>query len=71
MQISTRMVSQRSGSIKINNTVEHEDGKKVTFTGELTGTELDYVLQVGLNYLMYHNLIPSVTVEVPKEGELH
>jgi len=58
-------------SIKINNTIEHEDGKKVTFTGELTGTELDYVLQVGLNYLMYHNLIPSVTVEVPKEGELH
>ena len=57
--------------IKINNTVETADGKKVTFSGELSQEELDYVLQVGLNYLMYHNLLPTVTITAPNEGELH
>ena len=57
--------------IKINNIVETADGKKVTFSGELNQEELDYVLQVGLNYLMYHNLLPTVTVTAPNEGELH
>ena len=57
--------------IKINNIVETADGKKVTFSGELNQEELDYVLQVGLNYLMYHNLLPTVTITAPNEGELH
>lgn len=55
--------------IKINNSIETNEGKTVTFTGELSGPELDFVLQTGLNYLMYHNLLPVVTQ--PEEKELH
>ena len=60
----------RSGSIKINNTIENEEGNKVTFEGELSGTELAYVLQTGLNFLMYANLLPTV-VKKPDNEELH
>ena len=60
----------RSGSIKVNNTIENEDGSKVTFQGELSGTELAYVLQTGLNFLMYAGLLPAV-VKKPDNEELH
>jgi hypothetical protein len=68
--ISTRMVSQRGGSIKINNTIENQDGTKVIFEGELSGPELAYVVQTGLNVLMYANLLPNVITK-PKDEELH
>lgn len=56
--------------MKINNTIENEEGNKVTFEGELSGTELAYVLQTGLNFLMYANLLPTV-VKKPDNEELH
>lgn len=43
--------------MKINNTVETPEGT-MTFVGELDGKELDYVVQTGLNFLMYNNLLP-------------
>lgn len=60
----------RSGSIKINKTVENKDGNKVTFEGELAGPELDHVIEVGLNFLMYANLLPML-VKKPDNEELH
>jgi len=69
-QIFIGMVSQRGGSIKINNTIENEDGTKVIFEGELSGPELSYVVQTGLNVLMYANLLPNVITK-PKDEELH
>lgn len=60
--------------MKINKTTELEDGQKVTFQGELSGQELDFVLQLGLNMLMYSDMIPKVTVESfpdPTDGEVH
>ena len=54
--------------IKVNNTTENADGTKVTFEGELSGGELTYVLQTGLNFLMYAGLLPTVVVKKP-EGE--
>lgn len=71
MRTSINKVSPRSGSIKINNTTELEEGKKVTFQGELSGTELDYVLQTGLNFLMYAGLLPTIVVKKPPDEELH
>ena len=56
--------------MKINNTVENEDGTKVIFEGELSGPELSYVVQTGLNVLMYANLLPNVITK-PKDEELH
>lgn len=43
--------------MKINNTIETPNGG-MTFQGELDGKELDYVVQTGLNFLMYNNLLP-------------
>lgn len=57
--------------IKITKTLELEEGKKVHFEGELSGTELDYVLQTGLNFLMYAGLLPTVVVDKPEGEELH
>ena len=58
--------------MKINNSIEQENGKVVTFQGELNGLELDYVIQVGLNYLMYHGLLASTRVEeAPEQGDMH
>ena len=58
-------------AIKVNKTTEDAEGNKVTFVGELSGTELDYVLQTGLNFLMYAGLLPSVVVKKPPDEELH
>lgn len=57
--------------MKITKTLELEEGKKVHFEGELSGTELDYVLQTGLNFLMYAGLLPTVVVKKPDNEELH
>lgn len=43
--------------MKINNTIETPEGG-MTFQGELDGKELDFVVQTGLNFLMYNNLLP-------------
>lgn len=43
--------------MKINNTIETPEGS-MTFQGELDGKELDFVVQTGLNFLMYNNLLP-------------
>jgi hypothetical protein len=56
--------------LKLNNTVELEDGS-VTFQGTLDGVELNYVIETGLNYLMYNNLLPiakkSFDLHIPEE----
>lgn len=57
--------------MKVNNVTELEDGKKVVFQGELSGSELAYVLQTGLNFLMYANLLPTLVVKKPDNEELH
>ncbi len=57
--------------IKINNTTENAEGNKVTFEGELSGAELAYVLQTGLNFLMYAGLLPTLVVKKPEGEELH
>lgn len=61
--------------MKINNIIELEDGKKVQFLGEMEGTELEYVLQTGINFLFFNGLLATVKAqtegEVPPEGELH
>jgi hypothetical protein len=44
-------------SIKVSNTIETEDGK-IEFHGTIEGPELDYVVQAGLNYLMYNKILP-------------
>lgn len=43
--------------MKINNTIETPEGS-MTFQGELDGKELDFIVQTGLNFLMYNNLLP-------------
>lgn len=57
--------------MKVNKTTEDVAGNKVTFVGELSGSELDYVLQTGLNFLMYAGLLPTVVVKKPPNEELH
>jgi hypothetical protein len=58
--------------MRISNTTELEDGKVVTFQGELSGVELDYVIQVGLNFLLYSGLLKSsMAEEVPEQVEMH
>ena len=39
------------------NAVETDEGT-IEFHGVLAGPELDYVIQAGLNYLMYNKLLP-------------
>lgn len=51
------MVFPRSGSIKVNNSVETDEGT-IEFKGILEGPELDFVIQSGLNYLMYNKILP-------------
>lgn len=57
--------------MRINNTTENAEGNKVTFEGELSGAELAYVLQTGLNFLMYAGLLPTLVVKKPENEELH
>lgn len=60
------MVYRKNG-LKVNKTTELEDGRTVKFEGEISGPELDYVLGVGLNTLMYTGLLPVVK----KDPNLH
>lgn len=39
------------------NAVETDEGT-IEFHGVLVGPELDYVIQAGLNYLMYNKILP-------------
>ena len=43
--------------MQVKHTVEQPDGS-VVFEGSLTDKELDYILQVGIEYLMYYKLLP-------------
>ena len=44
--------------MQVKHTLEKPDGSLV-FEGTLTARELDYVVQVGIEYLMYHGLLPA------------
>ncbi len=59
--------------MQIDSTIETSDGK-VQFRGLLEGQELDYVIQTGLQTLMYNGLLPiakkSVDLHVPENTEV-
>ena len=48
--------------MRVQKVIEHEDGT-ASFQGTLEGPELDYVVQLGLNHLMMHNLLPIVKID--------
>lgn len=50
----------------VNQSLETSEGT-VQFTGTLEKEELDFVLQVGLNYLLQNGALPFVVA--PKGGE--
>jgi len=53
----------------VNKVVETENGS-VTFTGELSDVELDYVLQVGLNVLLQQGAISKTSGVEPNTTDL-
>ena len=53
----------------VNKVVETENGS-VTFQGELSDVELDYVLQVGLNVLLQQGAISKTSGVEPNTTEL-
>lgn len=52
--------------MKISKTLETPDGT-VEFSGEINQEELDFILTVGLNYLMQQGAIPF---QIRKEADL-
>lgn len=61
--------------MQINQVIENENGS-VKFSGELSGAELQFVVEVGLNFLMQQGALPFALVEedasfVPGNGELN
>jgi hypothetical protein len=50
----------------VNKSIETENGT-VKFEGELEQNELDFVLKIGLNYLLTHGALPFTTVGKDKE----
>jgi len=57
--------------MQINKSFEIEEGK-VQFTGEISGPELDLVIQTGLLTLMRQGVIASAEKELDDhKGELH
>lgn len=57
--------------MKINQVIELEEGKKVQFTGELEGKELDFIIQTGLTFLIYSGMFSRGDTTEKPEGELH
>lgn len=43
--------------MKINKTIETEGGTLV-FSGELTDDEVDFVIEMGLVYMIEHDMLP-------------
>lgn len=57
----------------ISNSIETEEGV-VKFNGEISGVELDYVIQTGLLTLMRNGVIKATVQEKEKavaQGDLH
>lgn len=53
----------------VNKSIETANGT-VKFEGELEQNELDFVLKIGLNYLLTNGAIPFTTAaKVDKEGD--
>ncbi len=61
-------------TLKINKTLELPTGS-LHFEGTLEGEELDYVLECGLNFLAYNNLLPmvkrSVDTPIPESNGIY
>lgn len=51
----------------VNKSIETPQGT-VKFEGELEQTELDFVLKIGLNYLLTHGALPFTTKRPESEG---
>ncbi len=43
--------------MRVSNSLESEEGT-IKFDGILEGPELDYVIQTGLNFLVFNGLLP-------------
>jgi hypothetical protein len=57
--------------VRINETLETKEGT-VQFKGEISGKELDLVIQTGLLTLMQRGVIAAVVSEKEEyEGEIH
>jgi hypothetical protein len=54
----------------VNKSIETENGT-VKFEGELEQHELDFVLKIGLNYLLTHGALPFTTVGKVDTGVTH
>ncbi len=57
--------------MKVNHTVENQDGT-VTFEANLNNEELDFVIEVGLNFLLAKGVMPfasntATNVQEPTE----
>ena len=48
--------------MEVDKTFTTKEGE-VTFKGTLSQSEADYVIQVGLNYLMQHGALPFTVVD--------
>ena len=56
--------------MRINQVVETEDGA-VTFQGNLTGPELAFVLEVGINVLVQRGAIPFASTKSTNIEDIH
>jgi hypothetical protein len=54
-------------AIKVNQAIQTEQGT-VTFNGELSQEELDYVLSAGLNYLLQSGALPFQILDEEDEA---